>query len=154
MQRIFDTLAFDFVCQISPQQQHGSIIVDPPHLRYTKQGAKPLNEFGNKSFCRFRIPDELHQAGVYILTVDGVPYYVGECIHLSKRYNIGYGQISPRNCYVGGQVTNCRINHLICQSVLEGKRIDLWFYETADRFDVESYLIRTLGTQKHWNRKK
>jgi hypothetical protein len=38
--------------------------------------------------------------------VDESKEYVGECRDLVKRFNSGYGQISPRNCFVGGRRTN------------------------------------------------
>ena len=35
------------------------------------------------------------------------------------RYNNGYGRISPRNCFQGGQSTNCRVNNLIFPTGLD-----------------------------------
>jgi hypothetical protein len=34
--------------------------------------------------------------GVYILTVNSDPHYVGECVNLSRRFNGDYGNISPK----------------------------------------------------------
>jgi hypothetical protein len=89
-------------------------------------------------------------AGAYVLTVDDNPAYVGECINLSSRYNNGYGNISPRNCYAGGQLTNCRINHLIHNAVNAGQQIKLWFLRTANRKTIEAELINALKPE--WNR--
>lgn len=33
-----------------------------------------------------------------------------------KRVNQGYGQIAPKNCYLGGQATNCHLNALIAEN--------------------------------------
>ncbi|MGE5552075.1 MAG: GIY-YIG nuclease family protein, partial [Bacteroidota bacterium] len=67
--------------------------------------------------------------------------YVGECEDLAVRYNTGYGQISPRNCYEGGQPTNCRINAAILREVKAGRHVRLFWRETGDRFNLESHLI-------------
>lgn len=45
--------------------------------------------------------------------------YVGECVNLGHRFNTGNGKISPRNCHVGGQPTNFRINHQIYEVVMK-----------------------------------
>lgn len=66
------------------------------------------------------------------------------------RFNMGYGHISPRNCYVGGQPTNCRINSLILETYKRGSHIELLFYETANRFNIESTLIKKLNPE--WNK--
>jgi hypothetical protein len=66
---------------------------------------------------------------------------------------MGYGQISPRNCYIGGQPTNCRLNHLIYLASKDGKKVDLWFMPTGDRFAIEAALIQQLQTRQRWNRK-
>lgn len=111
-----------------------------------------LHAYGNGPFCKFRIPREHHQEGVYILTVDDQPYYVGECVDLTDRYNNGYGNISPRNCYEGGQRTNCRINNLILKTVQAGHQIDLWFFATDKREVIETQLIGALNVRDRWNR--
>lgn len=66
---------------------------------------------------------------------------MGECLDLSSRFNMGYGQISPRNCFVGGQSTNCKINRHVLESIESGKRVELWFFPTQNREAVESELI-------------
>jgi len=86
-----------------------------------------------------------------VLTVDAEAVYVGECVNLSSRYNNGYGNISPRNCYEGGQRTNCRINHLVYKAASDGRLIDLWFLKTARYKTIESELINSL--QPAWNRR-
>lgn len=76
--------------------------------------------------------------------------YVGECKNLTARFNTGYGQISPRNCFVGGQETNCRINKLILSEAVQGHGVRLWFMQTAAYKTIEMELrsIRRLP----WNR--
>ena len=81
--------------------------------------------------------------------VDDVLVYLGECEILARRFNAGYGNISPRNCFVGGQSTNCKVNRAILCSAAEGKKIGLWFHTTAIRKQVESRLIE--GQRPPWN---
>ena len=116
-----------------------------------------LHAYGAGPFCRFRIGRQRHDAGLYVLTLDDVPVYAGECVDVGKRWGPnGYGGISPRNCFQGGQPTNCRVNAAILVEALRGCRIDLWFmifHGTRDeRLAVETALIRKLNPA--WNRAK
>jgi len=79
--------------------------------------------------------------GVYALMKDGAVCYIGECEDLGKRFNMGYGNISPKNCYQGGQPTNCKINHRVLEVSKAGGRIDLYFHQTSQRKAVEKLLI-------------
>ena len=84
------------------------------------------------------------------MAVDGVVAYVGIANHLAQRWGPqGYGNISPRNCYVGGQSTNCKVNNYILLCAREDRRTDLWIYETSDAGPVEAKLIREL--EPPWN---
>ena len=62
------------------------------------------------------------------LALDGDLRYVGECANLSARFNVGYGNISPKNCFSGGQETNCRLNNLLYEAVLA---ISLGFFSPS-----------------------
>lgn len=140
---------FDLVCFIRPDEDADGIRAYLPQARFTGRDRALLHAYGSGPFCRFRIPASYPFEGVYALTADNQVRYVGECEHLTKRYNRGYGNISPRNCYVGGQSTNCRINNLIWIAVQQGQQIDLLFFQTADRKQVEAELIRAV--QPQWN---
>lgn len=146
---------FAFVGLIEVKRdQGGEIEVDYPQERYLKRHSSHLHTYGVGGFCKFRIPTNWPYRGVYIITVEDTPYYVGKCEHLSKRYNSGYGQISPRNCYRGGQSTNCRINQLILDETQNNREIGLWFYQTDHHSAIESRLIQQLNTRKQWNRSR
>lgn len=149
---------FDFDCigSIEPQRgPTGAFIELMPQARYRDAANTPLHAYGSGPFCRFRIGRGLHTAGLYVLTLDVNPVYVGECVDLDKRWGpTGYGGISPRNCFRGGQPTNCRLNAAILASAKEGRKIELWFRQhdgnTLSRVKAESELIRSLRPQ--WNR--
>ncbi len=142
--------AFDFIATIEPERDGcGRVVRRMPQARYRNERNLPLNKHGSGPFCRFRIPSRLSPPGVYALTVGGVVKYVGECRSLSRRFNMGYGNISPRNCYLGGQNTNCKVNSMILQEADRGETIELWFHETTRHKIAERELLR--GFNPAWN---
>ena len=147
----FEGVPFTLICKIEPERVDlGRIREFHPQDRYQNTDNLRLNKYGKGPFCKFKIPRNLNLCGVYVIAVDGAPKYVGECENLSSRYNMGYGNISPRNCFVGGQETNCRINTLIGKEALEGNEITLWFHQTEDYKTLEESL--RVSMQPEWNR--
>lgn len=121
-----------------------------PQTRYKNVKNCNLNKYGEGPFCKFKISKKYKgKSGIYILQVDKKLVYVGECLDLESRYNMGYGNISPKNCYDGGQPTNCRINSLILESVKKDGKVNLLFYEANDRIVLERTLITKL--RPSWN---
>jgi hypothetical protein len=98
-----------------------------PQSRYANTKQLGLNKYGAGPFCKFAISSTYAECGVYAITVNAQVMYIGECVNLSSRYNAGYGQISPRNCYSGGQETNCRINNLIYEEATNSHDIECGF---------------------------
>jgi hypothetical protein len=142
---------FEYVCDIEPLRlTDGSIGQHLPQERYRNARNLPLKKYGAGPFCKFRIPSRFQVSRVYVLTVDGALQYVGECANLSARFNAGYGNISPKNCFKGGQETNCRLNNLLFTALLVSEHISLWFYQTSDYKLVELALGGTLRLT--WNR--
>ncbi len=111
-----------------------------PQKRFKNSRNLKLNRYGQGPFCKFKIANGLNKPGVYVISVRGSPQYVDECQNLSSRFNTGYGNISPRNCFVGGQETNCRINNLICRHSKQGDPIELYFTESSNHKDLERHL--------------
>jgi hypothetical protein len=124
-----------------PERENGQVRQLMPQAAFAGAKATRLNRYGAGPFCRFRIPANLPLRGVYALVVDQQVKYVGKCEHLSKRFNMGYGQISPRNCFEGGQNTNCKINRLVLKVVEAGGEVRLWFHETDAEDRIEARLI-------------
>jgi hypothetical protein len=136
------TYNFRFICEIIPELENNDSPKEyMPQSKFHNLANLPLHPYGNGPFCRFRIPNVIHKTGVYVVLVDEIPKYAGECEDLSKRWNTGYGNISPRNCFRKGQETNCRINNLLLTTFKSGSRIELMFHETDNRFEVENDLI-------------
>lgn len=144
---------FEFVCDILPEtNDEGRIVELYPQDNYKQKDIVKLHKYGNGPFCKFKIPNYwAGKHGVYAILLDEHIEYIGECEDLSARYNAGYGNISPRNCYIGGQSTNCKVNHNILCEVKSGKSVKLFFHETSDRFAVEDLLIEKLNPL--WNSK-
>lgn len=149
---------FEAVGAVEPERDAGSMYVElMPQARYRDAASAKLHAYGAGPFCRFRIARERREPGLYVLTRDEVPVYAGECENLEARWGPnGYGGISPRNCFQGGQPTNCRINAAILASAKEGRKMDLWFaplnVDTQTRRSAETQLIQML--RPTWNRAK
>jgi len=142
---------FSKVCDIEPlRNSAGEILELLPQERYENVQKLPLNNYGTGPYCKFKIPRNINDSGVYAIVVDDDVKYIGECVNLSSRYNMGYGNISPRNCFVGGQETNCRINNLILSAAVSGKNISLCFLKADNYKSIEA----ELRCQVHldWNR--
>jgi len=59
---------------------------------------------------------------------------------------MGYGTISPRNCFEGGQKTNCKMNKVVLEIYKNGQKIDIYFYETKDYKAIEKELLESITT--------
>jgi|ERR1700675_1650922 len=142
---------FEHICAIQPTRDaDGSVRRLMPQDRYKNARNLPLNKYGAGPSCKFKIPNSFQASGVYVLTIDDEIRYVGECTNLSARFNAGYGNISPKNCFKGSQETNCRLNNRVYTAAQAGGRISLWFYQTSDYKSVEAALRSALIAS--WNR--
>lgn len=142
---------FKKICYIKARRENGRIITNTPQELYNNQKKLSLHAYGKGAFCFFRIKKNLNLCGVYKILINKEIKYIGECKNLSKRFNMGYGQISPRNCYVGGQQTNCRINKMILKEAKKGKTIELRFNKTDNYKVEEKRLIEQYNPE--WNKK-
>jgi len=87
------------------------ILDDSLYLRF-------LNEHGDKVFCGFSIEKTVPSKtkGIYCFTTgEGIKYAGRSHDPFERRLNQGYGHISPKNCYLDGQSTNCHVNSLIAE---------------------------------------
>ena len=139
------------VCAIEPKRTPDESIWEfMPQERYKNTDNVPLNRYGKGPFCKFTIPKTIVASGVYAMISDEKVKYIGECQNLSSRINMGYGNISPRNCYVGGQETNCRVNNLIFNEAKLRSVLSLWFLETDNYKHIEQKLRSSMHPA--WNR--
>lgn len=154
MQMEIGSYTFVHICAVVPKVDgNGKISAFQPQASYVNHSNLAIHKYGDGPFCKFMIPRIHRFEGVYALTIGDEIKYLGECRNLSSRYNTGYGNISPRNCYEGGQRTNCRINSLIFQELLRGKQINLWFMQTREHKAIEKDLLLRLQPPPAWNLK-
>jgi hypothetical protein len=146
----FGNLVFESVSRIELERDSTGAVRDfTPHVKLEQR--RDLLPGGEGPFCKFSVSNKwLGRPGVYVVIVDGALVYVGECECLVRRVNQGYGRIAPRNCFVGGQSTNVRINRLIREAVLQAQTVELAFCCTDTRKRIESRMINILTPR--WNR--
>ena len=97
-----------------------------------------LNPYGDRTYSDFFINDEsvFKRKGLYSFSNNNEIKYIGRCrTNYRDRINNGYGRIAPRNCYIGGQSTNCRINHLFTQ---ERDQIEFFVLPMEDITKIET----------------
>lgn len=142
---------FTYICEIKPElNADGSVKQYMPQSRYKNRNNLSLNNYGKGPFCKFKISNNYMLSGVYAIIVEKKIKYIGECLNFSLRYNMGYGIISPRNCFKGGQETNCRLNNLIYEAAHARQKISCWFLQTEDYKPVENKLRASIAPE--WNR--
>ena len=67
---------------------------------------------------------------------------------------MNYGSISPKNCYVGGQSTNCKVNNYIYGAAKSGKKLELYIYVTQNYIQVEKQLLSAYANHLKLNNQK
>lgn len=138
---------FQFMQELQPQRDDdGQILKFYPQSAYENEANLPLLDDGNGPFCKFTI-EAGTWSGVYLWVVNNEIIYIGETENLSNRFNNGYGQISPRNCFAGGQSTNCRMNKVVLEHAEKGRCIDLYFLGTPNHKEVELELLSGLASR-------
>ena len=142
---------FEHFARITPEARpDGRPMEDMPQSRYVRAQSTPLNRHGTGPFCRFAVPGLTEAAGVYAITVARRLVYVGIATNLRRRWGpSGYAQIQPRNCFKGGQSTNCKVNHAILAATQDRLAIDLWIHRTGHPRPLEERLIDALAPP--WN---
>ena len=138
---------FKYACDILPYMEDGKIWSDRPQDRYKNPKNLRLNDNGKKEYCRFNLDLPCTSSGVYAWVLDGIknPLYIGKTVNLRKRFgSTGYGHISPRNCYVGGQSTNCKMNNQVLEHARQNEYFQLFFRKTDDYDSIEKELIEII----------
>ncbi|CAJ2377405.1 MAG: hypothetical protein MPK11_05065 [Gammaproteobacteria bacterium] len=129
-------------------------------LRLKKSGDNFYRDFlncnGDEEYSTFKVTDKniLGKRGVYAYKVGNELRYIGRCLDsIRKRVNQGHGKIYPKNCYLDGRRTNCRINALITKEKTKDA-VSFWFCELApDKAKtVEKCLINEYTPQ--WNKRR
>ncbi|HEY8893145.1 MAG TPA: hypothetical protein VIM70_23235 [Clostridium sp.] len=77
-----------------------------------------LNLYGDQLYCKFKMEKTslAKCKGLYMYKHNEQIKYIGRVkgnFDFYQRINAGYANISPKNCYIDGQATNCHINAII-----------------------------------------
>jgi len=111
-----------------------------------------LNNYGDLEYSRFMLADttQYKLKGVYFYYVNDELKYIGRCRDsMQKRVNSGYGNISPKSCYIDGQSTNCKVNALVTQN--RGS-VKLKIYPMDDIKEIEELESRLIDElMPEWN---
>jgi len=119
--------------------------------------------YGAGPFARLRMPWLPGEPGLYLWERDELIVYVGQTrTPLRDRLGPrGYARISNYNTFQrergrsnGGQQTNCRVNALANQALVEGRAVAIWYRVLpveVVRHD-EAAWMRTYGAPE-WNRR-
>lgn len=137
---------FRFLQELVPERENGQIREYYPQSGYKNKDGLPLLYHGRGAFCRFTV-DAPPVSGVYLWVNQGKILYIGETADLRQRFNVGYGSISPRNCYLGGQSTNCKMNKVVLEYAKRDDPIRLYFYPTPNYKQVELELLHSISTK-------
>ena len=111
-----------------------------------------LNPYGDLRYSTFSLatPEFESSTGVYAYFEGNVLRYIGRCRDsMKKRVTQGYGKIHPKNCYLDGQATNCRLNALITKT---SETITLRICRIESRSEIEH--VESSLIQRHkppWN---
>ena len=89
---------FVHAAPIEPERgPDGALLGFTPQSRFAHAATMRLNRFGSGPFCRFELKGLPRTPGVYVVTIDNAPTYVGMAVDLAKRWGPGgYANISPR----------------------------------------------------------
>ncbi len=113
-----------------------------------------LNVYGDSAFCKFRMvgKDFSNCKGLYVYKSGGQIKYVGRVkgdYNFYQRINIGYAHLSPKNCYIDGQSTNCHINSIVNSSKGDINLFILPMENDDEIIRTERWLINLIKPE--WN---
>lgn len=132
---------------------NGELLQETVYEKYKNKYQKSLHRYGMGPFCRFSISTKWdYKKGVYGFLIGNRLVYIGETINLGSLINNGIGRISPSACYVNGQSTNCRINSLILDEIINKNVITLVLFQTNESASFKSELINE--RKPIWNKTK
>lgn len=112
---------------------------------------KFLNKNWDLKYTKFYIKENLEKKWIYIYTVNNKLKYIGRCNdNMKKRINNWYWKISPKNCFLDWQSTNCKLNSFINQN----KNSELFLFDMSNEKKEQIDLYEEELIQKYnpeWN---
>jgi len=148
---------FSLIQELEPKKdEKGRYLVCRPQDDSVHLQTKRFHDYGNQDFCEITIKPNLPQTEYLYLMKDdkGTILYIGQTENLRKRFRTDYRHISPRNCFVRGQSTNCKVNANILKHYNQGRRVYLYGLDmtgipSGDRKREEKSLINAKSPP--WN---
>jgi hypothetical protein len=112
-----------------------------------------LNKYGDNLFCNFSISNYENDKGIYCYIVNDEIVYVGRSKKpFGKRFK-DYGRITPYNCLIDGQATNCNINSKVNQ--IQTLEIGFYIMNSSTDKEIEKLEIEIIEAIKDqydlWN---
>lgn len=105
-----------------------------PALENPQEGIPPdeLHKNLEPPFCVLRFPKLPKEAGAYVIVVAEKVVYVGNAAGgLARRWS-QYKRITNSKVRLGGNSTNCKINHRLLEENNNGHAAHLWFKRVVD----------------------
>ena len=114
-----------------------------------------LNKYGDLEYSIFFLAkqEQYNLKGVYFYYLNDELKYIGRCRDsMRKRINSGYGKISPKNCFIDGQSTNCKVNALVTKN---RDSVVLKIFVMSDNKEIKELENRLiLEYEPEWNGRK
>ena len=108
-----------------------------------------LNKYGDNLFCEFSISECQNDKGVYCYIVNDSIVYVGRSKKpFGKRFK-DYGRITPYNCLIDGQATNCNINSKVNE--LDLLKVGFYSMNSSSDKEIEKIEIEIINAIKNDN---
>lgn len=141
-------IRFEKFCTLTLLPDKAGNICIQPQRRYknVKHYAYLENIDDDTVFCKFK-PNLPQVKGVYLWVANDEIIYIGESVNIKSRFNDGYGNISPRNCFVGGQSTNVKMNRVALLYYKVNQPIDIYYCITNEHKKIETYLLNKINTE-------
>jgi hypothetical protein len=140
---------FQYLRELPPQKDDaGNYIVERPQDDAEQRKTKKFHKYGNQDFCALDTGETFPEGSiVYVLYDAENVLYIGETENMKERFGPrGYKQIFPAKCFIGGQLTNCKVNANILRHYRFNKNVYLYYLQAKDRQErkrIENQLIHT-----------
>ena len=146
-------ITFKKVCVLELIKDNKGLLYRSPQLAYKNVNNYPyLDGIDEKTlFCKFK-PNLPKIKGVYLWVIKDEIIYIGESVNLRKRFNSGYGNISPRNCFKYGQSTNVKMNRLVLNYYNKKEKVEIYIFPTPNHKELETALLERIKTKYNFRK--
>jgi GR25 family glycosyltransferase involved in LPS biosynthesis len=105
-----------------------------------------LNKYGDKKYCNYSIRRFQNDKGIYCYIVEDRIIYVGRSKNTFIRRFKDYGNITPYNCLINGQATNCNINSRVNE--LDNIKVGFYLMNNSTNEQIEKLEQQIINTLK------